>query len=230
MEYLQTLKWIFLEDERYKYVLEGLGFSVSVTLMAAVLGLAFGVLLALMRLSHFYPLGLKFNPLAKFALVYVDVVRGTPVLVQLMIFANIVFVGDLRDVPILVIAALAFGLNSAAYVSEIIRAGIEGLDKGQSEAARALGMDYVTTMKEIIIPQAVKKILPTLVSEFITLLKESSIVGFIGGVDLIRSADIITSQTYRGVEPLLLVGIIYLILTTLFAKFMRRIEERLKTS
>lgn len=230
MEYLHTLKWIFLEDERYKYVLEGLGFSVSVTLMAAVLGLAFGVLLALMRLSHFYPLGLKFNPLAKFALVYVDVVRGTPVLVQLMIFANIVFVGDLRDVPILVIAALAFGLNSAAYVSEIIRAGIEGLDKGQSEAARALGMDYVTTMKEIIIPQAVKKILPTLVSEFITLLKESSIVGFIGGVDLIRSADIITSQTYRGVEPLLLVGIIYLILTTLFAKFMRRIEERLKTS
>lgn len=230
MEYLQTLEWIFIEDERYMYVLKGLGFSVSVTLMAAVLGLVFGILLALMRLSHFYPFKNKFNPLEKFALIYVDVVRGTPVLVQLMIFANIVFVGDLRDVPILLIAALAFGLNSAAYVSEIIRAGIEGLDKGQSEAARALGMDYITTMKQIIIPQAIKNILPTLVSEFITLLKESSVVGFIGGVDLIRSADIITSQTYRGVEPLILVGIIYLILTTLFARFMRRIEKRLKTS
>lgn len=230
MEYLQTLEWIFIEDERYMYVLKGLGFSVSVTLMAAVLGLVFGILLALMRLSHFYPFKNKFNPLEKFALIYVDIVRGTPVLVQLMIFANIVFVGDLRDVPILLIAALAFGLNSAAYVSEIIRAGIEGLDKGQSEAARALGMDYITTMKQIIIPQAIKNILPTLVSEFITLLKESSVVGFIGGVDLIRSADIITSQTYRGVEPLILVGIIYLILTTLFARFMRRIEKRLKTS
>ncbi|SFZ97526.1 Amino acid ABC transporter, permease protein [hydrothermal vent metagenome] len=230
MEYLKTLEWIFIEDERYMYVLKGLGFSISVTLMAAVLGLVFGILLALMRLSHFYPLKNKFNPLATFSLYYVDIVRGTPVLLQLMIFANIVFVGDLRDVPVLVIAALAFGLNSAAYVSEIIRAGIEGLDKGQSEAARALGMSYVTTMKEIIIPQAVKKILPTLVSEFITLLKESSVVGFIGGVDLIRSADIITSQTYRGVEPLILVGLIYLLLTTMFAKFMRRIEERLRTS
>ena len=230
MEYLKTLEWIFIEDERYLYVLKGLGFSISVTLMAAVIGIVFGILLALMRLSHFYPFKNKFNPLAKFALIYVDIVRGTPVLVQLMIFANIIFVGDLRDVPILIIAALAFGLNSAAYVSEIIRAGIEGLDKGQSEAARALGMNYVTTMKEVIIPQAIKNILPTLVSEFISLLKESSVVGFIGGVDLIRSADIITSQTYRGVEPLILVGVIYLILTTLFARFMRRIEKRLKTS
>ena len=145
-----------------------------------------------------------------------------------MIWANVVFVGALRNAPILLISGIAFGINSAAYVAEIIRAGIEGLDKGQMEAARALGMNYGLAMKEIIIPQAIKKILPALVSEFITLLKETSIVGFIGGIDLLRSANIITSQTYRGVEPLIAVGIIYLILTSIFATFMRSIEKKLK--
>ncbi|MGL4687337.1 MAG: amino acid ABC transporter permease, partial [Fusobacteriaceae bacterium] len=164
------------------------------------------------------------------SLIYIDIVRGTPAVVQLMILANLVFVGKLRDTPILVVASLAFGINSAAYVAEIIRAGIQGLDKGQMEAARSLGMTYSTAMKEIIIPQAIKKILPALVSEFITLLKETSIVGFIGGIDLLRSANIITSQTYRGVEPLLAVGFIYLILTTLFTMFMRKIEEGLRES
>ncbi|OQY40677.1 MAG: amino acid ABC transporter permease [Fusobacteriia bacterium 4572_74] len=165
---------------------------------------------------------------------YLEILKGIfiegdrYIVVQLMILANIIFVGSLRDVPILVVAGLAFGLNSAAYVAEIIRAGIQGLDKGQNEAARALGMNYLTTMKEVIVPQAIRKILPALVSEFISLLKETSIVGFIGGVDLLRSANIITSQTYRGVEPLLAVGIIYLILTSIFTKFMRKIEEKVK--
>ena len=147
-----------------------------------------------------------------------------------MIWANVVFVGALRNTPILIISAIAFGINSAAYVAEIIRAGIEGLDKGQMEASRALGLNYGLSMKEIIIPQAIKKILPALVSEFITLIKETSIVGFIGGVDLLRSANIITSQTYRGVEPLIAVGIIYLILTSIFAMFMRKVEKGLKES
>jgi polar amino acid transport system permease protein len=147
-----------------------------------------------------------------------------------MILANGIFVGSLRDVPIMVVAALAFGINSGAYVAEIIRAGIEGLDKGQMEAARSLGMNYGQAMHDIILPQAVKRILPALVSEFITLLKETSIVGFIGGVDLLRSANIITSQTYRGVEPLIAVGIIYLILTAVFTKIMRIVEGRLKVS
>lgn len=233
--YLQTLKDIFFTDSRYMYIINGLGFSIGVTLFAAVIGVIWGTVLAVMRLSYFYPFkGIKLleniNPIEKFALGYVDLIRGTPAVVQLMILANIVFVGNLRYTPILVIAGIAFGLNSGAYVAEIIRAGIEGLPKGQMEAARALGMSYPTAMKEIIIPQAIKKILPALVSEFISLLKETSIVGFIGGVDLLRSANIITSQTYRGVEPLIAVGVIYLILTSLFTKFMRNIEKGLKVS
>ncbi len=233
--YLQTLAEIFFKDSRYMYILKGLAFSIGVTLFAAIIGVVFGTLLAVMRLSHFYPFkGIekleKINPLERFALTYVDVVRGTPAVVQLMVLANIVFVGSLRNTPILVVAGIAFGLNSGAYVAEIIRAGIEGLPKGQMEAARALGMNYPTAMKEIIIPQGIKKILPALVSEFISLLKETSIVGFIGGVDLLRSANIITSQTYRGVEPLLAVGLIYLMLTTIFTKFMRRVEGGLKVS
>lgn len=235
MEYLALLKDIFIGGERYKYILNGLSFSVGTTALAAIIGIALGIFIALLQLSHFYPFKhsenwKKFNPLSKLAFGYVDLIRGTPAVVQLMILANLIFVGSLRDTPILVIAAISFGINSGAYVAEIIRAGIEGLDKGQMEAARALGMNYGQSMKEIIIPQAVKKILPALVSEFITLLKETSIVGFIGGVDLLRSANIITSQTYRGVEPLLAVGFIYLIMTAVFTKFMRRVEKGLKVS
>lgn len=235
MEYLALLKDIFIGGERYKYILSGLSFSVGTTALAAIIGVILGIFIALLELSHFYPLKhtknwKKFNPLSKLAFMYVDLIRGTPAVVQLMVLANLIFVGSLRDTPILVIAALSFGINSGAYVAEIIRAGIEGLDKGQMEAARALGMNYGQAMKEIIIPQAVKKILPALVSEFITLLKETSIVGFIGGVDLLRSANIITSQTYRGVEPLIAVGLIYLIMTAMFTKFMRKVEKGLKVS
>ncbi len=235
MEFLENLYWIFIEGERYQYIINGLLFSVATTLLAAVIGIALGLLIAMMAISKFYPLAhvekwKEFNPLAFIAFGFINIIRGTPAVVQLMIFANIIFVGYLRDTPILIVAALAFGINSSAYVAEIVRAGIEGLDKGQLEAARALGMPYKMAMKLIVIPQAIKKILPTLVSEFIVLLKETSIVGFIGGVDLLRSANIITSQTYRGVEPLLAVGFIYLILTSTFAYFMRKFEKRLKES
>lgn len=235
MEYFEVLKDIFITDNRYMYIVNGLIFSIGITIFATVIGVILGVVLAIMKLSQFYPLknikGFEnFNPLSKISYIYIDIVRGTPAVVQLMILANIIFVGVLRDTPIMIIGGIAFGLNSGAYVAEIIRAGIEGLDKGQMEAGRALGLSYSQTMKEIIIPQAVKNILPALVSEFITLLKETSIIGFIGGIDLLRSANIITSQTYRGVEPLLAVGFIYLILTSIFTAFMRKIERGLKTS
>ncbi len=235
MEYFEVLKQIFLEDDRYMYIVNGLIFSISITFFAALIGIILGMILAVMKLSEWYPLRRikgfeKFNPLSKISYIYVDIIRGTPVVVQLMILANIIFVGMLRETPILVIGAIAFGLNSGAYVAEIIRAGIEGLDKGQMEAGRALGLNYTQTMKKIIVPQAIKNILPALVSEFITLLKETSIIGFIGGIDLLRSANIITSQTYKGVEPLMAVGIIYLILTTIFTFFMRKVERGLKES
>lgn len=235
MEYIEVLKDIFLTDDRYMYIVKGLIFSIGITLFAAIIGILLGLVLAVMRMSEWYPLKWikgfeKINPLSKIAYIYIDLIRGTPVVVQLMILANVIFVGILRDTPILIVGGVAFGLNSGAYVAEIIRAGIEALDKGQMEAGRALGLSYAQTMKEIIVPQAIKNILPALVSEFITLLKETSIIGFIGGVDLLRASSIITSQTYRGVEPLLTVGIIYLILTTIFTFFMRKIERGLKVS
>lgn len=213
-DYLAILKTIFIDGYRYQYVLQGLTFSVGVTAFSAIFGIILGVFIALLRLSKFKLI----------AILYIDLIRGTPAVVQLLILANIVFAG-FRDIPIFLVAGIAFGINSSAYVAEIIRAGIEGLDKGQMEASRALGMSYPIAMKEVIIPQAIRKILPALVSEFITLLKETSIVGFIGGVDLLRSANIITSQTYRGVEPLLLVGFIYLILVGIFTKIMRGVEK-----
>ena len=233
--YLYTLYDIFIASKNYLYMVQGLWFSFLCTLIASCVGILLGVLFALMQLSQFYPFKkshkyANFNPLQKLSTIYVDLIRGTPAVVQLMIMANIIFVGRLRNVPIIVIAALSFGINSGAYVAEIIRAGIQGLDKGQMEAARALGMPYKLAMQDIIIPQAIKKILPTLVSEFITLLKETSIVGFIGGVDLLRSANIITSLTYRGVEPLLAVGLIYLVLTIIFTKIMRRVEKKMRES
>ncbi|PCG21057.1 amino acid ABC transporter permease [Brachyspira sp. G79] len=235
LEYLELLKVIFISNGRYIYIIKGLIFSVGTTALATIIGIILGIFIALLQLSEFYPFKnskkfSNFNPLSKIAFLYVNILRGTPVVVQLMIWANVVFVDSLRDTPILIIAAIAFGINSGAYVAEIIRAGIQSLDKGQMEAARALGMNYSLSMKEIIIPQAIKKILPPLVSEFIALLKETSVVGFIGGVDLLRSANIITSQTYRGVEPLIAVGIIYFILTSIFAMFMRKVEEGLRES
>ena len=218
-DYLSTLRIIFIDGYRYQYVLQGLAFSIGVTLFSAIFGIVFGIFIALLRLSKFKWI----------AIWYIDLIRGTPAVVQLLILANIILAG-FRDIPIFLVAGIAFGINSSAYVAEIIRAGIEGLDKGQMEASRALGMSYPMAMKEVIIPQAIRKILPTLVSEFITLLKETSIVGFIGGVDLLRSANIITSQTYRGVEPLLLVGLIYLILVGIFTKIMRGVEKGLRTN
>ena len=218
-DYLSTLRIIFIDGYRYQYVLQGLAFSIGVTLFSAIFGIVFGIFIVLLRLSKFKWI----------AIWYIDLIRGTPAVVQLLILANIILAG-FRDIPIFLVAGIAFGINSSAYVAEIIRAGIEGLDKGQMEASRALGMSYPMAMKEVIIPQAIRKILPTLVSEFITLLKETSIVGFIGGVDLLRSANIITSQTYRGVEPLLLVGLIYLILVGIFTKIMRGVEKGLRTN
>lgn len=230
-EFLENLQYIFIEKGGYKEILKGLEFTIELTILATILGITLGIILALMQISHFYPIkNSKFNPLSKLAYFYVDVIRGTPAIIQLMLLSNLLFIGALKDTPKLITATIAFGLNSSAYVAEIIRAGIEGLDKGQMEAGRALGMSYSLTMKVIIIPQAIKKILPTLVSEFIILLKETSVVGFIGGIDLLRSARIIISKTHRAIEPLIVVALIYLLLTVMFTKVMRMVERRLKES
>ncbi|NLK21886.1 MAG: amino acid ABC transporter permease [Epulopiscium sp.] len=230
---------IFFGNKRYKYILDGLRFSLAVTAFAAIIGVFIGVVIALFRVTEFKPFKFlrgkkgcrklaEFNPLSFLATMYIDIIRGTPAVVQLMIMHTVIFGGI--NAPKLLVAGIAFGINSGAYVAEIVRAGIQGLDKGQMEAARSLGMGYGMAMYHIIIPQAIKNILPTLVSEFIILLKETSIVGFIGGSDLLRSANIITSQTYRGFEPLMAVAIIYLILTGIFTKIMRIVERGMRKS
>jgi polar amino acid transport system permease protein len=204
---------------RYMYWLKGIAFSLELTILAAIIGVVIGIIVAMGRISQ--------NKGSRFlATVYVDIIRGTPVLVQILFIYSVVFAES--NLPTLVVGAIAFGINSGAYVAEIIRAGIQGLDKGQLEAARSLGMTYPMAMKEIIIPQAIRKILPTLVNEFIVLIKETSIIGYIAGNDILRANNIIISQTYSAVEPLLTTAIIYLILTGTFTFIMRKIERRLR--
>lgn len=237
--YLGVLYHIFIKDERYMLIVNGLLFTLSVTFLAALIGIILGVILSLMTISDLKPFkNVKsdrlsylrdFNPLTKLALIYITVIRGTPTVVQLFILFNLVFTGVL-ETSVFVIAVIGFGLNSAAYVAEIIRAGIQGLDKGQMEAARALGMSYGLSMRVIIIPQAVKKIMPALVSEFIVLFKETSVVGMIGGNDLTKAVREIAANSFRAAEPWILAALIYLLLTTLFTYFMRKVEKRLKES
>lgn len=204
---------------RYMYWLKGIAFSLELTFLAAIIGVAIGIFIAMGRIS-------KQKFIRFFATLYVDLIRGTPVLVQILFIYLVVFANS--NLPTLVVGAIAFGINSGAYVAEIIRAGIQGLDAGQMEAARSLGMTYPMAMKHIIIPQAIRKILPTLVNEFIVLIKETSIIGYIAGNDILRANNIIISQTYSAVEPLITTAVIYLILTGTFTFIMRKIERRLR--
>lgn len=204
---------------RYMYWLQGIKFSLQLTLLAAIIGIAIGIFIAMCKLS-------KRKFIRFFAGLYIDLIRGTPVLIQILFIYMVVFASS--GLPKLVIGAIAFGINSGAYVSEIIRAGIQGLDKGQMEAARSLGMPYGMAMKNIIIPQAIRNILPTLVNEFIVLLKETSVIGYIAGNDILKANNIIIGQTYSAVEPLMTSAVIYLILTSIFTFIMRKIERRLR--
>lgn len=209
------------EFYRYTYWLKGIVFSLEITFLAALIGLVIGIIIAMSQLSS-----KKYVRLG--ATIYVDLIRGTPVLVQILFIYLVIFANT--DLPKLIIGAIAFGVNSGAYVAEIIRAGIQGLDKGQMEAARSLGLPYGMAMRYIIIPQAVRKILPTLVNEFIVLIKETSIIGYIAGNDILRANNIVISQTGSAIEPLLTAAVIYLILTGTFTFIMRKIERRLNAS
>lgn len=235
-----SLANIFLGDQRYMYLVKGLGVTLFLAAVSTIIGVVIGLAVALMRISRVYPLKFwrksssarlrkwsEFNPLAWLAKFYTDVIRGTPVLVQLLIMYYVVF-GSYQNIPKLVVAALAFGINSGAYVAELIRAGFESLPKGQWEAAQSLGLSYPQTIWYVTMPQALKVALPSLISEFITLLKETSIVGWIGATDLMRGADNIRFQTATAFEALIAAAVIYLILTTIFTKLMTRVEKRLQ--
>ena len=219
----------FITDDRYKFFTTGLGNTIVITIFAAILGILLGFLIAVIRTTHdTLPrknIGIKIlNAIAK---VYLTVIRGTPTTVQLLIMYYIIMVGSTNKV---LIAIVSFGINSGAYVAEIVRSGIQSIDKGQFEAGRSLGFTYTQTMWYMIIPQAFKNVLPALANEFITLLKETSISGYIALNDLTRAGDIVRSLTYETFFPLLSVAAIYLILVMILTSLVNKLERRLRQS
>lgn len=218
----------FVEDERWEYIPKGLLNTVIITVLAGIIGIVLGFVIAIIRVAHDRSgeggvLLAFFNWLAK---VYLTVFRGTPVMVQLLIMYYVVF-GALKVNPIFA-AVIAFGLNSAAYVAEAIRSGIVAIEIGQFEAGRSLGFTYTQTMWNIILPQAIKNSLPAMCNEFISLLKESSIVGYIGLIDLTKAGDIIRSTTFEAMLPLVSVALVYLAIVMVMTAGVNRLERRLK--
>ena len=216
----------FIEDNRWKYIVDGLKITLIVTIFAVLIGVLLGFLIAIVRTTHDKTGKLKIlNALCK---VYLTVIRGTPVVVQLMIIYFIIF-GSV-DISKVLVALIAFGINSGAYVAEIFRSGIMSIDNGQFEAGRSLGFNYAQTMMYIIMPQAFKNVLPTLCNEFISLLKETSVSGYIALQDLTKGGDIIRSRTYDAFMPLIAVALIYLAMVMIFTKLVSLLERRLRNS
>lgn len=213
----------FIKDNRWQYLTNGLKNTLIISVFAVILGMLLGFLIAVVRASHDKTGKLKIlNAVAK---VYLTVIRGTPVVVQLLIIYFVIF-GSV-DIEKTVVAVLAFGLNSAAYVAEIVRSGIMSIDSGQFEAGSSLGFNYPRTMLYIIIPQAFKNVLPALANEFIVLLKETSIAGYIAIADLTKGGDIIRSQTYQAFMPLIAVAVIYLVIVMILTKLVSKLERSL---
>lgn len=216
----------FIKDDRWQYIPRGLWTTVRITVFAVLLGIAIGFLVAIIRSTHDKTGKLK---IANFICrVYLTVIRGTPVVVQLLI----IYFGIFASVNIskMIVAVIAFGINSGAYVAEIVRSGIMSIDKGQFEAGRSLGFNYVQTMVYIIMPQAFKNVLPALGNELIVLLKETSVSGYIAMEDLTKGGDIIRSRTYDAMMPLLAVALIYLVMVMLLEFAVGKLERRLRNS
>ncbi len=214
----------FIKEDRWKYLVRGLGVTLEVALFAAIAGIILGALLAIIRTTADKTGRLRFlNWLAK---LYITVIRGTPVVVQLLIINFVIFSSVFVDTVL--VAIIAFGLNSAAYVAEVFRSGIMSIDEGQFEAGRSLGFNYGQTMWHIVMPQAFKNVLPALANEFITLLKETSVSGYIGLTDLTKAGDIIRSRTLAPFMPLLAVALVYLIMVVVLSAGVSRLERRLR--
>lgn len=216
----------FIDDHRYRYLFNGLKVTLQIAIFAVILGIVLGFIIAVIRSTHDKTGKLKI--LNFFAKVYLTVIRGTPVLVQLMISYYVIFTAP--DVSKVFVAVIAFGINSGAYVAEIVRSGIMSIDNGQFEAGRSLGFNYVQTMIFIILPQAFKNVLPALSNEFIVLLKETSVAGYIGIEDLTKGGDIIRSRTFEALYPLIAVAIIYLVIVMILTFLVSRLERRLRNS
>lgn len=211
----------FIKDDRYKLLLSGIGVTIKVSLVAVILGVIIGFFIALCNLS-------KNKPLKAIGSIYTDIIRGTPAVTQLMLIYFVVFASI--HIEKWLIAAIAFGINSGAYVSEIIRAGIQSIDKGQTEAGRSLGLNSRQTMLRIILPQAIKNIFPALCNEFIVLIKETAIVGYVGVMDIQKAGDFIKSATFSAFMPLFATAIIYYVLVKILNIGLKQIEKALRKS
>ena len=216
----------FIADDRWKYLVNGLKVTLTITFFALIIGVVLGFLVAIVRSTYDKTGKLKIlNLICK---VYLTVIRGTPVVVQLLIIYFIIF-GSV-DINKTLVAVMAFGFNSGAYVAEIFRSGIMSIDDGQFEAGRSLGFNYAQTMFYIIMPQAFKNVLPALGNEFIVLLKETSVSGYIALEDLTKGGDITSSRTYDALMPLIAVAVIYLVMVMIFTKLVNMLERRLRNS
>ena len=225
----------FVQNQRWKFLTSGLKNTIIMTLFSVILGIVLGALVAIIRSGYDNTYaemhkGIKktlFGIVNSVCKLYLTIIRGTPVVVQLMIMYYIIFASSRNS---LLVAILAFGINSGAYVAEIIRSGIMSIEKGQFEAGRSLGFDYKSTMWHIIIPQAFKNVLPALANEFIVLLKETSVAGYVTIRDLTMGGNIIRAATYSAFMPLFAVAIIYLVMVMFFSKLVEVLERRLRKS
>lgn len=235
--FIQEFSRVMLENNRFDFIITGLKNTFLITLGSLALGILLGVIVAVIRSTydknkdHFKKNGeisyFILSVLNGICKIYLTVIRGTPVVVQLMIFYFIIFTSTDNGVAI---ATFAFGINSGAYVAEIFRSGIMAVDQGQFEAGRSLGLNYVQTMIYIIVPQMFKVVLPTLCNEFIVLLKETSVAGYVGVIDLTKAGNTIAGRTFSYFIPLITVAIIYLIVVMILTKLVGILERRLRNS
>ncbi len=236
-EFIQEFKRVMFENNRFDFILDGLKNTFLITLGSLILGIVLGVIVAIVRStydknkSHLqknkgvsYYLFSFFNAICQ---LYLTVIRGTPVVVQLMIFYFIIFASTDNGV---LVATFAFGINSGAYVAEIFRSGIMAVDNGQFEAGRSLGLNYIQTMIYIVVPQMFKVVLPTLCNEFIVLLKETSVAGYVGVIDLTKAGNTIAGRTFSYFIPLISVAVIYLVVVIILTKLVGMLERRLRNS
>lgn len=209
-------------EQRYLAYIEGLKVTLIISFLAIILGIAIGIIVAVLNVTA---ANYKMKWLSAICNLYINVIRGTPLIVQLLIIYNLIFTS--RNTNEMVVGAVCFGINSGAYVSEIIRAGIESIDRGQMEAGRSLGLDYLQTMRLVILPQAVKNILPALGNEFITLIKETSVAGYIAVTDLTKAAQYIGTRTWDILPPLIIAAACYLVMVLGLSKALSGVERRL---
>ncbi len=219
MELINGLNSTFIVDGRWQWFVSGLGYTLLISLFSVLLGLVIGVIMAFMRLS-------KSKILRGISGIYIDIIRGTPTMVQLLIIYYVIFADVI--IPKWIVGCIAFGINSGAYIAEIVRGGILSVNIGQTEAGRSLGMTSKQTMMSIVMPQAMKNILPALGNEFVVLIKETAVIGMIANIDLVGAARNVVGRTYDFLVPYLSIAVIYYVVIKIISILLSKMEKRMR--